>query len=85
MADRVELRLGPALDTLHQLPEEPTFDFAFLDADKGPTPITGEEIVARLDPGGLFLADNVLWRGEVVTATRMTPMWWACVGSTNRW
>ncbi len=73
MADRVELRLGPALDTLRQLPEEPTFDFAFLDADKGSYPEYREEIVVRLNPGALFLADNVLWRGEVVTATEDAP------------
>ncbi len=73
VADRVELRLGPALDTLRELPEEPTFDFAFLDADKGSYPEYREEIVVRLNPGALFLADNVLWRGEVVTATEDDP------------
>jgi predicted O-methyltransferase YrrM len=45
------------------------FDFAFLDADKGLYPEYREEIVIRLFGGGLFLADNVLWRGKVVTAT----------------
>ncbi len=68
VADRVELRLAPALDTLRRLPEEPTFDFAFLDADKSTYPEYREEIVVRLELGGLFVADNVLWGGEVVTA-----------------
>jgi caffeoyl-CoA O-methyltransferase len=69
VADRVELRIGAAIDTLRQLPAEPMFDFAFLDADKGLYPEYREEIVIRLQGGGLFLADNVLWRGEVVTAS----------------
>lgn len=65
IADRVELRLGPALDSLRELPPEPHLDFAFLDADKETYPDYLAEIVPRLVPGGLLLADNVLWRGTV--------------------
>jgi len=63
---RIELRLGPALDTLRSLPSEPTIDLAFIDADKGGYAGYYEELLARLRPGGLILVDNVLWSGRVV-------------------
>ena len=63
---RIELRIGPAAESLRALPDEPTFDFAFIDADKKGYPVYWEEIVRRLRPGGLIAADNVLWEGEVV-------------------
>lgn len=66
VADRIELRLGPALETLQRLPREPTIDLAFLDADKGGYHAYYEELVTRLRPGGIVLADNVLWSGRVV-------------------
>ena len=65
VADRVEIVLGPALDSLRAMPAEPTFDFVFLDADKPAYPDYYEEIVPRLLPGGLLLIDNVLLRGGV--------------------
>lgn len=64
--DRIDLRIGPALDTLRALPEEPAFDFAFVDADKGNYPGYYEEIVPRLVPGGLLVLDNVFLGGRVV-------------------
>ena len=66
VADRIELRIAPAADTLRALPEEPRFDFAFVDADKQGYPVYWDEIVRRLRPGGLIAVDNVLWEGEVV-------------------
>jgi caffeoyl-CoA O-methyltransferase len=66
VADRVELRIGPAAETLRALPPSPVLDFAFIDADKKSYPVYWEEIVKRLRPGGLIAADNVLWEGEVV-------------------
>jgi caffeoyl-CoA O-methyltransferase len=66
LADRVEIRVGPADDGLRALPEEPTFDFVFLDADKLGYPAYYDMIVPRLLPGGLLLLDNVLLRGRVV-------------------
>jgi predicted O-methyltransferase YrrM len=66
VAERIDLRLGPALDTLRAMPSRPTFDFAFLDADKPAYPDYWEEIVPRLLPGGLVVVDNVLRDGEVV-------------------
>ncbi len=66
VADRIELRLGPAADTLRALPAEPAFDFAFIDADKAGYPVYYEEILKRLRPGGLITVDNVLWSGDVI-------------------
>ena len=65
VADRVEIVVGPALESLRALPEEPTFDLVFLDADKPGYPDYYEEIVPRLVPGGLLLIDNVLLSGRV--------------------
>jgi caffeoyl-CoA O-methyltransferase len=65
VADRVEIIVGPALDSLRAMPAEPTFDYVFLDADKTGYPDYYDEIVPRLLPGGLLLIDNVLLRGRV--------------------
>lgn len=67
--DRVELRLGPALDTLRSLPDDERIDLAFIDADKAGYHDYYEEIVARMGPGGLVVVDNVLWGGRVVDAS----------------
>jgi caffeoyl-CoA O-methyltransferase len=66
VADRIELRLGPAADTLAALPTEQRIDWAFIDADKQGYRAYWDEIVPRLSPGGLVLVDNVLWSGKVV-------------------
>src|SRR3954471_8154860 len=50
LADRIELRLGDALPTLESLPEEPTFDLAFVDADKAAYPAYVEGLYARMRP-----------------------------------
>jgi len=65
VADRVEVIVGPALESLRAMPAEPTFDYVFLDADKPAYPDYYEEIVPRLLPGGLLLIDNVLLSGRV--------------------
>jgi caffeoyl-CoA O-methyltransferase len=65
IADRVEIIVGPALDSLRAMPAEPTFDYVFLDADKTGYPDYYAELVPRLVPGGLLLIDNVLLRGRV--------------------
>src|SRR5262245_27316891 len=70
VAERIELRLGPALDTLRALPAGTQFDLGFIDADKPNYRNYYEEILARLRPNGLILFDNVLWMGQVLdTAT----------------
>jgi len=66
VADRIELRIAPAADTLRALPEEEQFDFAFIDADKTGYPLYYEEILKRLRTGGLILIDNVLQNGRVL-------------------
>jgi len=63
---KIELRLGPALDTLRSLPAATRFDIAFIDADKPNYRNYYEEILARLRPNGLLLFDNVLWMGQVL-------------------
>ena len=65
VADRIELRLGPALETLRALPPEP-LDFAFIDADKENYQAYYEALLARLRPGGVIAIDNVLWSGQVI-------------------
>lgn len=66
LGDRIELRLGPALETLRGLPESKPFDFAFIDADKGNYPAYYEECVRLLRPGGLIMVDNVFYGGLVI-------------------
>ncbi|WP_053614864.1 O-methyltransferase [Nocardiopsis sp. NRRL B-16309] len=63
---KITLRIGPALDTLRALPREPRFDLAFVDADKTGYIGYWEELVPRMRPGGLLLADNTLSHGRVV-------------------
>ena len=66
VADRIDLRLGPALDTLRELPADEPFDFAFIDADKTEYPDYYEECLRLLRPGGLIMLDNVLRDGRVL-------------------
>ena len=66
VAERITLRIGPALESLRELPTEPQFDIAFLDADKEGYVDYWEELVPRIRPGGLLLADNTLSHGRVV-------------------
>ncbi|WP_433856140.1 O-methyltransferase [Streptomyces kronopolitis] len=66
VADRIDLRIAPALETLRALPDGPQFDLAYLDADKGGYIAYWEELVPRMRPGGLIAVDNVLYGGQVV-------------------
>jgi predicted O-methyltransferase YrrM len=65
VADRIELRVGPGLETLRSLPVGEQFDFAFIDADKTGYAQYYEEVLTRLRPGGLILLDNMLQGGHV--------------------
>lgn len=65
VADRIDLRIAPALHTLRAMPTEPHIDFAYLDADKGNYIPYWDALVPRLRPGGLIVADNVLFGGTV--------------------
>ncbi|MEV6795637.1 O-methyltransferase [Streptomyces sp. NPDC051320] len=66
VADRIDLRIAPALDTLTAMAGEPHIDLAYLDADKGNYIPYWEELVPRMRRGGLIVADNVLFHGRVV-------------------
>ena len=66
-ADRIEVVIGPALDSLGRL-DEP-WDFVFIDADKPNYPNYYEAVVPKLSSGGLIAIDNVLWSGQVVDQT----------------
>jgi caffeoyl-CoA O-methyltransferase len=67
LSDRVEIRLGPADEALRAMPEEPTFDYVFIDADKKGYPNYYDLVVPRLVSGGLLLLDNVFLGGDVVS------------------
>ncbi len=68
LADKIELRLGPAVDTLRSLPREPQFDLAFIDADKPGYLGYWKEVVPRVRPGGAILVDNTFSHGRVIDA-----------------
>jgi caffeoyl-CoA O-methyltransferase len=70
VSDRIELRLGPAGETLEGLAPDVSFDLAFIDADKPNYGLYYEQILARLRPGGAILVDNVLWNGAVVDPSK---------------
>src|ERR1700720_2997327 len=58
LADRIELRLGSAIDTIRALPDHEQFDVAFIDADKLSYPSYWTELVPRVRPGGVIMVDN---------------------------
>jgi predicted O-methyltransferase YrrM len=66
VADRIDLQIRPALQTLESLPADQRFDFAFVDADKTSYRAYYEAILQRLRPNGLIVFDNVLWGGQVI-------------------
>jgi caffeoyl-CoA O-methyltransferase len=66
VSDRMDLRLGGALDTVRDLPVNPHLDLVFIDADKGGYVSYWTELVPRVRPGGVLLADNVLWSGRII-------------------
>ena len=68
VADKIDLHIAPALETLGHLlttGEAGTFDFAFIDADKGNYDNYYEQCLKLIRPGGLIAIDNVLWSGRV--------------------
>jgi caffeoyl-CoA O-methyltransferase len=64
VADRIDYRLGPALDGLPSL--DGSFDLIFIDADKGNYVNYYEALLPKLATNGLLIADNTLWSGRVV-------------------
>src|SRR5690606_10541806 len=64
--DRIELRIGPAVETLDALKREgQSFDFAFIDADKEQYDAYYEKTLAMMDSGGVIALDNMLRNGRV--------------------
>ena len=66
VADRIDLRIAPALDTIAALPAATSFDLAFIDADKPNYANYFDALLPRMRPNGAILVDNVLWDGNVV-------------------
>lgn len=66
VADRIDLRIAPALDTIAALPADLRFDLAFIDADKPNYPHYFEALLPRIRPGGVILVDNTLWSRHVL-------------------
>lgn len=76
VADRIDLRLAPATQTLDGLLAEGssgTFDVVFIDADKESYLEYYERALRLLRPGGLIIVDNVLWGGSVVNPEKQDP------------
>lgn len=66
VGDRIELRLGPALDTLAGLHPDDRFDLVFIDADKPNYGNYLQAVLPRLSPHGVVLVDNTLWSRRVL-------------------
>ena len=73
LSDRIELRLGLAIETLRSLPDEELFDLAFIDADKEDYLAYWREIVPRVRPGALIMVDNTFSHGRVIDAGNDNP------------
>lgn len=73
LTDRIELRLGSALDTIRSLPAQEQFDAAFIDADKLGYPKYWTELVPRVRPGGVIMVDNTFSHGRVLDAGNDNP------------
>jgi caffeoyl-CoA O-methyltransferase len=66
LADKVEFRIGPALESLRSMDESEQFDLAFIDADKTEYIDYFEETLPRMNPNGLIMLDNTLRGGSVL-------------------
>lgn len=72
--DRVEYRIGPAVDSLKTLQAEGrTFDFFFIDADKGNYPVYLEYAIALAKPGAIIAGDNCFLRGRTLNTDKNGP------------
>jgi caffeoyl-CoA O-methyltransferase len=66
VANRIDLRIAPALDTIKALDASDVFDLAFIDADKPNYANYFEALLPHIKTDGLILVDNVLWGGNVI-------------------
>lgn len=69
MLDRITMHHRPALEVIPTLPAP--FDLVFIDADKNNYPNYYDAVIERVRPGGLIIADNVLWSGKVLEPTEV--------------
>jgi caffeoyl-CoA O-methyltransferase len=69
VADRITLRIAPAIETLRALPQRAEIDLAFIDADKTSYRAYYEELLPRVRANGVIIFDNVLWMGHVIDPT----------------
>jgi len=70
-AERIELRLGPALETIASI--DGPFDLVFIDADKASYRDYYEAVLPKLSDRGLIVVDNTLWSGRVIDTTDADP------------
>ena len=85
VAERVEIRVGPAAATLAALPEREVFDFTFIDADKTGYAVYYEEALKRTRAGGLILLDNVLGGGSIAAPDdEVSDGWRESVGALRK-
>ena len=76
VADKIDLRLAPAIDSLQELlaaGRGGSFDLAFIDADKQGYPDYYRKVVDLVRPGGMIMLDNVLWAGEIADPQHPSP------------
>ena len=76
VADKIDLRLSPAVETLDALladGQAGQFDFAFIDADKDNYDAYYERCLQLVRPGGIIAVDNVLWHGDVIDPSKQDP------------
>lgn len=73
LSDRIEIRLGNALDNLHKLAADAPFDAIFIDADKDSYPAYLDWAIEHIRPGGLILAHNAFFGGSVIGAEERDP------------
>ena len=73
VVDRIELRIGPAIEALDQLEPERSFDYAFIDADKTEYDAYYERILPRIRTNGVILFDNMFWGGLVLEGSSEHP------------
>ncbi|MGE3108315.1 MAG: O-methyltransferase [Phycisphaerales bacterium] len=75
LADRIQLRLGPAIDSLAELHREAAdlFDLVFIDADKENTPAYVASSLGLVRPGGVVVIDNAIRRGDIIDEQSTEP------------
>lgn len=84
LAERVDFRTGMAQEVFAQM--EGVFDICYNDADKGDYPQIWQMAKGRIRPGGLYIADNVLWHGRVAAEryVDIVPGWTEAILEHNR-